>query len=419
MHWRTIVGILFILSTTLIVAGCAGSTKGTNVTAFQNIPSVKPGSAKSASIVSHRPKYAEIGPLQLQAAMMSLADTTNARTAEAAMIVERIGTPQARLTAARMMVYDIAANVEIASGPYPGVALLDLIVLTSLRRMVWEDYWVNKLGPEAEPALEHFREIEEEVWEDAAKVMTREQLEELAKTIQQWRKKHPKQISVNYVRFNDFGDLGLKPSMRRLIKPGGLFASVQEAAVVAQDMKVAIDRAFYLMSRMQLVINGQVKLAYLELMFQPESEDISVQTDRMASITERYAEIAESLPAELGGETSKLVNQLFAQLNKNTESTLTTLFNGMTLWQKQTILDLSDKVSTERQAAIKQAIDGLTAQQNQLYDRADALVERSGDEFKENLDYAIKGGMLLLVTFFVLLSLYKIFVARPIDKRQS
>lgn len=416
MKWRTFTSLSFVFSLLLLIS-CAPTTQGTKISAFKDIPPVTP--TGSAQTVSAKPKYADIGPLQLQAALMSLADTNNARTAEAALIIERIGTPQARLTAARMMVYDIAANVEMASGPYPGVAMLDMIVLASLRRMVWEEYWVPKFGPEAKPALEHFREMEEELWEDAAKVMTQEQLDELARTILKWRKKHPKQVSVNYVRFNDFGDMSLKPSMRKLIKPGGLFASVKEATMVAQDMKVAIDRAFYLMSRMQLVINGQVKLAYLEMMFQPETEGISDQTKQVTSITERYAEIAENLPGELGEETSKLVNQLFAELNNNTDHTLATLFTGMNQWQTQTVEDIMKNVSTERQAAIQQAIDGLTLQQKEIYDRADALVERGGEEFKENLNYAFMVGLLFLVAFFVLLSLYKIFVARPIERKQG
>ena len=145
MHWRT----LFLILLLLTLMGCGSSTKGTQLTAFQNIPPVTP--TASSQKASAQPKYAQIGPLQLQAALMSLADTTNARTAEAAMIVEQIGTPQARLTAARMMVYDISANVEIASGPYPGIAMLDLIVLTSLRRMVWESYWCRNLDQKQNP----------------------------------------------------------------------------------------------------------------------------------------------------------------------------------------------------------------------------------------------------------------------------
>jgi len=188
--------------------------------------------------------------------------------------------------------------------------------------------------------------------------------------------------------------------------------------MVAQDMKVAIDRAFYLMSRMQLVINGQVKLAYLEMMFQPETEGISDQTQRVTSITERYAEIAENLPKELGDETAKLMNLLFANLNQNTEATLSDLFTGMTQWQNQTINSVMTNISQERQAAIQQAIDGLTMQQKELYGSADNLVERSGEEFKENLNYAFMMGLLFLAAFFTMLSLYRIFVARPMSRKQ-
>lgn len=250
------------------------------------------------------PTKANLTPMELQAAVMSHADTTISRIFEAANVLEKIGTPQARLTAARMMVFDVASYVEIAAGPYPGIALLDLMVLTSLKRMVWEEFWIPKFGSEAVPALKFIKENEAEIWEIAAKIMTRSQLDEMAQTILHWRKKNPKVVGINYIRFAEFGELGLKPSMQQLTVPGGLFASVKQATMVAQDMKVAIDRAFYLMSRMQLVVNFQVKLAYLEIMFQPETDGIINQAEQMSDITQRYAEIAEKLPREFGQETS-------------------------------------------------------------------------------------------------------------------
>ena len=413
MNWRNTIVILIILT----LAGCGGSGQGTRRTAFEPL---NPAPRQVANTQAPgQPRFADIGPLELQAAIMSFADTSNSRIAEVSSIVQAIGTPQARLTAARLMVFDVASNVEIAAGPYPGIALLDLIVVTSLRRMVWESFWVPRFGPEAEPALAHFREMEEDIWEAAGAVISAEQLNELAKIILEWRKKHPKQVSVTYVRFSDFGELGLKPSMSKLNKPGGLFASVKEATRVAQDMKVAIDRAFYLMSRMQLVMSFQIKLAYLEMMFQPEAEGFVDQTKQITSISERYAEIAEQLPEKLGSESSKLMDQLFAHIAINRDETITKSLAGLNQWQTQTISGVMDGVSKERQAAIDQAIQGLILQQNELYSRMDKLVDKSGSEFEKTLNHAFMLGLLFLLAFFVALTLYKIFVARPIDRKRG
>ena len=398
--------------TALIGCGGGSGKPGPKITAFHM-------DTPKGSTVSTLPSHADIGPLELQTAIMGFADTNNSRISEAASIIEAIGTPQARLSSARMMVYDISSNVEIAAGPYPGIALIDMIVVTTLRRMVWADYWVPLFGDEALPALKYFKDAEEDVWETAAKVMTAEQLDELAKILIRWRQRHPKQVAVNYIRFTDFGELSLKPSMRKLAIPGGLFSSVKEAALVAQDMKVAIDRAFYLMSRMQLVISAQIKLAYLEMLFQPEADGIVDQTKRITSVSERYAEIIEKLPEKLGTETATVMNLLFSNLEKNRKNTIQDILSGLTIWQDATIKTVMESISTEREAAINQAIEAMVLQQNELYKRVDKIVDRGGDEVDGSMNHAFLLGVLFLTIFFVMLTIYKVFVARPIDRKQG
>ena len=414
MNGPRFIAILLILATLL---GCGGNAAGPKATAFEPAKNRDPINEASAS-PTDKPAYADVGPVELQARLMNYADTYNSRVVEAADIIEKIGTPQARITAARMRVFDISANIEIAAGPYPGLALLDMLVLTSLRRMVWEEFWLPRFGPEAQPALDHFRAAEQGVWKTSALVLSREQLDEIAATILRWRKANPKRVGVNYVRFNSFGKLNLKPSIKSLTEPGGLFDSVKQASQAAQEMKVAIDRAFYLMSRMQLILTYQIKLAYLEMLFEPEADGIINTAEQITGISQRYAEIAEKLPEELRQESTILMHEMFAGLSKNSNDTISHALLGMSEWQKETITDIMKNVSIERQAAIDQAIDGITEQQQEIYKHMDDLVDRSGSELKETMNYAFMLGIGFLLIFFVALSLYKIFVARPIDKRQ-
>lgn len=393
----------------IILTGCGGSTKtAPPPTAFVT-------TTTTASAQAPDP----VGPLELQAAVMAFADTSNSRFAQIARIIDGIGTPQARLTAARMLVFDISSNVEIAAGPYPGIALLDMVVVTSLRRMVWEDFWIPQVfGKQAESVLESFRVMEKDIWKLASRIMTPEQLDELAKVILDWRKKNRKQVAINYIRFNDFGNLGLKPSMRRLTVPGGLFASVKEATLIAQDMKVSIDRAFYLMSRMQLVISFQVNLAYLEMMFQPEADGIVNASKKMVGLTERYAEIAENLPDRISEEAAGLMGLLFADLAKNRDETISSVLAGMTQWQDQAIKDIMASVSVEREAALQQVIDGVIQQQSELYKQIGKLVDKGGTEFEDTLNHAFLLGVLLILIFFALLSLYRIFIVGRLESPQ-
>lgn len=403
---------IFLLLITLLLVSCGGGSSSKNL---------KHRSAFIATNTSAEVKADTVGPKELQSAVMAFADTANSRLTQAAFILKkRVDTPQARLTSAHMLVYDLSSNIEIAAGPYPGIALLDMVVLSSLRRIIWEDFWIPKVfGKEAEPVLEYYQINEKEIWAIAEKLMTPEQLDELAKVILKWREKNPKQVAVNYVRFDDFGELGLKPFMRKLVVPGGLFASVQEAAIVAQDIKTSIDRAFYLMSRMQLIINHQIELAYLKMLFQPETDGLINTTEKVVGITERYAEIAENLPEEIGGEARETLAFMFDNLAKNRDDTITKALAGLTQWQDETIKGVMSSVSQEREAAINQAIKGVIEQQEAMFKQVDSIVNRGGEEMEESLNHAFMLGVLLIVIFFVLLTLYKVFVARPIDRRNQ
>lgn len=416
----TSVRILILCLATALLFGCGANRPSKKVTAFQPTHGASPAaSLNEIKDAEAPPKYADVGPLELQARLMNYADTYNSRIAEAAAAVESIGTPQARITAARMRVFDISANVEIAAGPYPGLAMLDMLVITTLRRITWEEFWVDRLGPGAEAALHHYRAAEHDLWDTARLVLSREQLDALAEAILKWRKANPKRVGVNYVRFNDFGAIGLKPSIESLVEPGGLFSSVQQASQVAQEMKVAIDRAFYLMSRMQLILSYQIKLAYLEMLFEPEAEGIVSTTDKITGISQRYAEIAEKLPEELRMQSTALMNDMFDGLARNSNDTITHALEGMTAWQQATITDIMRNVSNERQAAIDQAVDGITLQQQEIYKHMDRLVDHSGDELRETVQYGFYMGLLLIAVFFGALTVYKLLVARPIDRRRD
>jgi uncharacterized membrane protein len=79
---------------------------------------------------------------ELQAAVISYADRFIAIVGQAAFKFEKeLPTPEARLIASARKVYSLSAVTEIAAGPNPGAALLDLVVTSTLNRLVWENYW--------------------------------------------------------------------------------------------------------------------------------------------------------------------------------------------------------------------------------------------------------------------------------------
>ena len=88
-------------------------------------------------------------------------------------------------------VYSISAVYTIAAEPNPQGALLDMVTLTTLGRMIYEDNIKQKYGKPVEVIIEKFRQLETDIWAIAANILSNEQQIELRALILEWRKRNP------------------------------------------------------------------------------------------------------------------------------------------------------------------------------------------------------------------------------------
>jgi hypothetical protein len=221
---------------------------------------------------------------------------------------EKLPTPEGRLKAAQRKVYSLSAVTEIAAGPQPGAALLDLVVTTTLNRIVWEDFWRPQVfGMPATIIVDAFKKMEKEAWHMASQVMTPQQLEELMDLILDWHYANPDQVAVDYIRFSDFGGLGKKPNLKEIQKPGGLLAPIREATQAADEIRRTSERAMFLLSKLQLIAGFQVELVYKELVMQPEVITVLEDVTKFRETSERFASLLEKLPENVAGEREALM----------------------------------------------------------------------------------------------------------------
>jgi cytochrome c556 len=241
---------------------------------------------------------------ELQAAVISYANRFIATVGQAAFrFEEKLPTPEARLIAAARKVYSLSAVTEIAAGPQPGAAMLDLVVTATLNRMVWEDYWRPQVfGMPATIIVDAFNKMEKEAWRMASQVMTPQQLEELKDLILDWKAANPDQVAVDFIRFSDFGDLGKKPNLKEIQKPGGVLAPIREATQAADEVRRTSERAMFLLSKMQLIAGFQVELVYKQLVMQPEVVKALEDVTKFRETSERFASLLEKLPKDVAGE---------------------------------------------------------------------------------------------------------------------
>lgn len=249
---------------------------------------------------------------QLQSAVISYANRFIATIGQAAVQLEKeIPTPEGRMTAAARKVYSLSAVTEIAAGPNPGPALLDLAVMATLNRMVWEEYWRPQVfGMPATIMVDAFKKMEKDVMGLVAKVMTPEQRREFKDLIIDWYSNNPGQIAVDYIRFSDFGDLGKKPNLKEIQKPGGLLAPVREATQAVDEVRMTSERAMFLLTKMQIIMGFQVELVYKQLIMQPEMNTILKDISGFRTTADRFAELLEQLPEQVTDERSATITDV-------------------------------------------------------------------------------------------------------------
>jgi methyl-accepting chemotaxis protein len=141
----------------------------------------------------------------------------------------------------------------------------------------------------------------------ASQVLTPQQVEEFKDLILDWYAANPDQHAVDYIRFSDFGDLGKKPYLKEIQKPGGLLAPIQEAAQAADEIRMTSERAMFLLSKMQIIAGFQVEMVYKQLVMQPEVVNVLDNITKFRETGERFGTLFEKLPEEIAGEREALM----------------------------------------------------------------------------------------------------------------
>lgn len=296
----------------LVVAGSCAGSRGVTGT-----PSAQSRSAKAAAAQGDLRKTQQ----QVQSQLMGFADRFFAATFQAAWeLQEALPTQQARQDAATERLTALLVTTDIAAGPNPGSAMLDMAVYVTLKRMVWEDYWGPEVyGKAADNMIDSYRIMEADIWEVAAGVYTPEQLADLRRAIEEWRAKHPDQVSIGAMRLSELSDSRQISQLVEAGKPGGLLAPVKEANRNIEEMRMLAERLVFMLNRMQLSVNLQLDLVFANLTNQPEVQGVLTDTHTFADVADRVGDSFSSLVDGLPEERAAAINQILVGLSEERE----------------------------------------------------------------------------------------------------
>ncbi|MBT8369904.1 MAG: hypothetical protein KJO34_03010 [Deltaproteobacteria bacterium] len=255
------------------------------------------GSSKS-QFGSNRQKQKKADKTRKQLELLPLvtayADNYAARLFQSTLnFQDRLKNNADRLASYYITIQSVRAAYDISVGSNSVIAVLDLTVMVTLQRMAWEQYWFPKrFGIPAKGHLDTLKQLENEIWIIAAEILTPEQRREMRSLVLKWRKTNPNQQIVHAIRFSDFRDDMLKSSK----DTRGLFAGVKKAVDAAEELRMLGERYRFLLPRMQMMLNHQLELAYLQMVSRPEVNQLLKNTDRVTSSIEAVAATASKLP---------------------------------------------------------------------------------------------------------------------------
>jgi hypothetical protein len=294
------------------------------------------GGGKSSASVAKSREGAAL-PTAIQAEAMRFADGYATRVAEATETVrQRVPTPAARLDAVRWKLSQATAVYANAAESNPIVGALDIVTLSTLSRMVVEDYWIAQYGDAAQPLLATHRQLEDEAWTIARSILKPDQANQLNTLITGWRAAHPEQISVYQTRLLDFAAYTGAPTSGTASRPSSLLgvlrvdplAGLEPTARTIEETRLLAERSIYYLQRMPTLLGWHAELLSYTLAVTPESQQLLADANRVTTAAEVFARTAEQLPQLINDQREAAIQQVFDNLaanDKNLRASLVTL----------------------------------------------------------------------------------------------
>jgi hypothetical protein len=264
-----------------------------------------------------------INEAQLQSHLMSFADRLASIMDMTIAKFESLNpTGTNRYEVLELMTFTLHQAFLIAAESDPDVALLDMISMVTLGRIFFEEEGPSRYGKLIVPVLDGYRKAEADIRKVAAKILTPNQMLNLMKIINRWRKENPQIKSFPLVRFSNFAADRRESTLAREEEPEGLFESVESASETVEEMRLLAERGMYLATRIPLLSGLFGDLWLTRIMGNPELQKALSDVSQLSEGTAGLAEIAEKLPDQIATEREATIKQLMGEVTAIRKATL-------------------------------------------------------------------------------------------------
>ena len=274
----------------------------------------------------------------LQADLMSYADRYASIAAQTIDDVQRLEPPpNVRRMVLGDLVFSAAAAFTIAADADPQVALLDMVVMATLGRMIFEDHWLPEYGGYVEPVVVAMTELEHEAWQITDPILTATQKTELLERIEAFRIAYPGLTTFSHLRFDDFPSKRASSSLKAT-SGGGIFKSVRRITDQVEQTRMLAERGMYLSTRLPLLGGGFADIWLSRLSFNPAVEDVLGDIHTFVDVSERLTIAAEDLPQQITSERNEAILQLAGKFAAERKETVDQVFVNIAR-ERQLIVD--------------------------------------------------------------------------------
>ena len=205
--------------------------------------------------------------LELQQELERFATQFSDRITQATATLERSGREGVRDEALRKNLLYVSSAVEIATGPAPGINLLDMVVFIRLSRTLLERHWIPTLyGEQGADLAEVFARAERDLSAITDRVLSVTQREQVVALVDSWLADNPGQVRVEGVRLADFSAAAGSKAAERSIRAQGLLSGLKVAAQTANQAMLLSERGLFLVHRLPFLWRLQARLAGREMM---------------------------------------------------------------------------------------------------------------------------------------------------------
>jgi hypothetical protein len=220
--------------------------------------------------------------LALQSAVMSMSDDWNSALGAMAYEMQRAcGSDMECMWVTQAFLRNgMGASLDVAVGPNPSVAIMDMLVLCSLETWALEHHWAG-FGIPLEAGLAGARQLakaRDSLWEQAADHLKAPELARLRTLIDAWIARHPDQGIVSFVRLSDFASDRNQLTLAERAEAGGLLEELTDVSVAVDDARLLGERALWYSSRYPYVLGQQAEMTALRLT-QNISNQVAVQRE--------------------------------------------------------------------------------------------------------------------------------------------